>query len=435
MRKLIAYLNGRAVGTLAEGNDLWTFQYDRDWARLADSFDLSPALPRSQLQHEDGGSERPVQWYFDNLLPEEQMRAAISKEADIHGDDAFALLEYLGAESAGSLVLLPPGQNATAPGGLRPLSNAELAQRIRNLPRVTLGRDAPKRMTLAGAQNKLLVVYRDGALFEPVGSEPSTHILKPNHLSDDYPASVINEYLVMSLARSLGLPVAPVLRRYTPEPVYIIERFDRLIDAAGGTQRRHIIDACQLLNQSRTFKYKSATLQTLAEIVGYCRNRVITRLSLYRWLVFNLLLGNTDNHLKNLSFLVSAAGIELAPAYDLLSTGTYHTRAFANERANWPAVDLAIELPGATTLAGVTRDSILSAGEILGLPRRLGERELDRLTRGLVPALNALEQRIERENAECPERVGVFLGGERRLLRTIKHVIVRDMLRRLNAAH
>lgn len=433
MRKLIAYLNGRAVGTLAEGNDLWTFEYDPEWAGLPNSFDLSPALPRSRLLHEDGGSERPVQWYFDNLLPEEQMREAISKEAKIHGDDAFALLEYLGAESAGSLVLLPPDQNVNEPGGLRPLSDEELAQRIRNLPRATLSNRAPKRMSLAGAQNKLLVVYRDDALFEPVGSEPSTHILKPNHVSDDYPASVINEYLVMSLARALGLPAPPVLRRYTPEPVYIVERFDRLVDDTGRTQRRHIIDACQLLNKSRSFKYATATLQTLAEIVGYCRNRVVTRLSLYRWLVFNLLVANTDNHLKNLSFLISATGIELAPAYDLLSTGSYHTRAFATERANWPAVDLAIGLPGAATLAAVTRESILSAGEVLGLPRRLGERELDRLRRDLPPALSALEQRIERENADYPQAVQVFLGGERRLLATIRHIIVRDVLQRLGA--
>ena len=434
MRALIAYLNGRAVGTLAEGNDLWTFEYDPGWTRLPDSFDLSPSLPRSQLIHEDGGSQRPVQWYFDNLLPEEQMREAISKDADIHGDDAFALLEYLGAESAGSLILLPPDRNVNETGGLRPLSDAELARRIENLPRVTLSSGAPKRMSLAGAQNKLLVVYREGELFEPVGSEPSTHILKPNHLGDDYPASVINEFLVMSLARSLGLSVPPVLRRYTPEPVYIVERFDRFVDNTGRTQRRHIIDACQLLNKSRSFKYAAATLQTLAEIVELCRNRIVTRLGLYRWLVFNVLIANTDNHLKNLSFLVGPEGIELAPAYDLLSIGTYHTRAFANERANWPAVDLAVGLPGATTLAAVTRESILSAGEILGLPRRLGERELDRLTRDLPRALNALEQRIERDNADYPEPVRVFLGGERRLVLAIKHIVVRDMLERLGAA-
>lgn len=106
-----------------------------------------------------------------------------------------------GAESAGSLVLLPPGKDIDEPGDLRPPSDDVLAQRIRNLPRVPLGGDAPKRMSLAGAQSKLLVVYRGGRLFEPVGSEPSTHILKPNHVSDDYPASVINEYFTMRLAR------------------------------------------------------------------------------------------------------------------------------------------------------------------------------------------------------------------------------------------
>lgn len=430
MRILVAYLNNRRIGTLSEGNDLWSFQYDPAWAAAPDSFNLSPALPRSTLLHQDGGTERPVQWYFDNLLPEEQMREALSKEARIHGDDAFALLEYLGAESAGSLVLLPPDEDINEPGGLRPLSDEEISRRIRNLSRATLGSSAPKRMSLAGAQNKLLVVYRDGALFEPTGSEPSTHILKPNHPSDDYPASVINEYVVMSLAHDIGLSVPSAFRRYTPQPIYLVERFDRRIDPEGRTQRCHIIDACQLLNKSRAFKYQAATLPTLAQIVEYCRNRVSTKLELYRWLVFNLIVANGDNHLKNLSFLVSVEGIEFAPAYDLLSTGAYHTRAFANERADWPAAHLAIPLPGATTFAQVNRNSILSAGEILGLPRRIGERELDRLTRNLPDALSVLVQRVEAENGGCPKAARAFLGGEARLVSTVQHLIVPDMLQR-----
>jgi len=435
MRTLVAYLNGRRIGTLSEGNDLWSFEYDPQWAAAPDSFDLSPALTRTPLLHQDGGTERPVQWYFDNLLPEEQLREALSKEARIHGEDAFALLEYLGAESAGSLVLLPPDQNINEPGSLRPLSDEALTNRIRNLPRATLGRGAAKRMSLAGAQSKLLVVYRDGALFEPVGSEPSTHILKPNHISDDYPASVINEYFVMSLAHHLGLSVPRVFRRYTPEPVYLIERFDRRVDPEGRTQRHHIIDACQLLNKSRTFKYSTATLSTLARIIECCRNRVSTRLQLYRWLVFNLLVANSDNHLKNLSFLVSAAGIVLAPTYDLLSTGSYHTRAFANERADWPATDLAIPLPGASRFAEVTRESVVSAGETLGLTRGISERELDRLTRDLPDALDGLVRRIDAENAGYPQQVRAFLGGERRLVSVVQHLIVPDMLQRVKGAH
>jgi len=37
-----------------------------------------------------------------------------------------------------------------------------------------------------------------------------------------------------------------------------------------------------------------------------------TRLRLYLWLVFNLLIANNDNHLKNLSFMVSDEGIGLS---------------------------------------------------------------------------------------------------------------------------
>jgi serine/threonine-protein kinase HipA len=431
MRSLVATLNGHTVGTLREGDNLWSFEYDPAWTEAPDSFDLSPALARRERVHRDGGSDRPVQWYFDNLLPEEQLREAVSSEAGIRGDDAFALLEYLGAESAGSLVLRPPEQPDGSSNGLQRLADAELNRRIRNLPRVALSHGAPKRMSSAGAQHKLLVIFRDDMLYEPVGDEPSTHLLKPNHIDDEFPASVINEYLVMRLADKLGLVVPPVWRRYTPEPVYIVERFDRSIDSAGRTQRRHIVDACQLLNKSRQFKYRSATLQTLAEIITHCRNRANARLRLYLWLVFNVLVANHDNHLKNLSFVVDAEGIALAPSYDLLSTGTYHTRAFAGQRADWPNVEMAIALPGALSFGSVRRESLLQAGEALGLPRRIGAREVDRLVTALPSALDALVRGIAAENEHAPPDVRPFLAGEMRVLRTIQHLVLPEMLARV----
>lgn len=253
-----------------------------------------------------------------------------------------------------------------------------------NLPRATLSSGAAKRMSVAGAQNKLLVVVRDGKIFEPVGAQPSTFILKPNHVSSDYPASVMNEYLTMSLAHKLKLRVPAVYRRYTPEPVYLVERFDRYTGSDNKTQRRHIIDSCQLLNKSRSFKYKAATLETLADIVMQCQNRAGTRMQLYTWLVFNTLIANNDNHLKNLSFMVSSEGIALAPAYDLLSTGVYHTAVLG---AEWPHVQMAIALPDAQTFGAVTHASLISAGKVLGLPGNICQRELDRIAHAAPQAL------------------------------------------------
>ena len=427
-RALDVYLNDRHIGTISEGADLWAFEYVPGWAQAADGFDLSPTLERSQLVHRDGATDRPVQWYFDNLLPEEGQRVAISKEARLSADDAFALLEYLGAESAGSLVLVPPGQTAAPRCGLRPLTDAKLSERIRDLPRATLGSGAPKRMSIAGAQDKLAVVYRNGELYEPVGGEPSTHILKPDHRHDDYPASVINEYFVMSLAAELRLRAPPVHRLYVPEPVYLIERFDRVADEFGQTQRRHIIDACQLLNKSRQFKHTGATLHALADVIAHCTNKASTRLRLFQWLVFNVLVANDDNHLKNLSFLVGPAGIELAPTYDILSTSAWHTRAIANARADWPAVEMGFALPGADTFGQVTRESVVAAGLDLGLTRGISERELDRMVRAMPVAIDRLAARVLSQNEAYAEGVRPFLAGQVRLVSVIQHIIVRDML-------
>lgn len=430
MRTLDAFLDDRRIGTLSEGDDLWRFEYDPNWVGAADAFNLSPSLDRSQILHADGGTDRPVQWYFDNLLPEEEQRITLAKEAKINGDDAFGLLEYLGAESAGSLVLLPPGSPSPA-RGLKPLSDSELSARIKNLPRASLSSGAPKRMSAAGAQSKLLVVYRDGTLYEPVGSEPSTHILKPDHTHDDYPSSAINEYAVMQLAGAMKLSVPDVIRRYVPEPVYLVKRFDRYTDKEGVTQRRHIIDACQLLNKSRALKYAGATMQSLGDIIGACRNRASTRLHLYQWLIFNVMIANSDNHLKNLSFMVGPDGIESSPAYDLLSTGAYHTRAIAGARADWPRVPLAIAMPNAPTLEAVTRKTLLEAGETLGLPRTIGARELNRMVAALPRALTDLIEEITAENAQLPPAAKRFLAGEIRLLNTLQHIVLPEMLGRL----
>ena len=44
----------------------------------------------------DGATQRPVQWDFDNLLPEEGQRSLLAADATIDTADAFGLLAYSG---------------------------------------------------------------------------------------------------------------------------------------------------------------------------------------------------------------------------------------------------------------------------------------------------------------------------------------------------
>ncbi|MFX5554994.1 HipA domain-containing protein, partial [Acinetobacter baumannii] len=43
------------------------------------------------------------------------------------------------------------------------------------------------------------------------------------------------------------------------------------------------------------------------------------KLAFLRWLIFQVLIGNTDAHAKNLSFFSDANRLVLAPAYDMVS--------------------------------------------------------------------------------------------------------------------
>ena len=444
MRELGVYIETHQVGTLNEGNGIWRFDYKPAWAAGADSFDLSPALPRSELTHLDGSTLRPVQWYFDNLLPEEGLRVAAAKDADIKdAQDAFALLTYLGAESAGSLTLLPPGKPLPEDRELRALPDEELSRRISNLPRDTLTKTAPKRMSVAGAQHKLLAVLIGEALYEPVDATPSTYILKPDHPhAETYPASAFNEYITMRMAKAARMSVPKVDLRYVPQPVYLIERFDRVVGRrTPGTrsgpvkpppiQRLHVIDACQLLNKDRLFKHPGATLDSLAAIIDLTTNKLATRLALFRWLVFNVVVANDDSHLKNLSFHVDHEGVRLAPHYDLLSTGTYHTKAIADESGKWAAVPMTFALPGAKNFGDVTYGSVVEAGKALGLPLPI----IQRITGDVVSRVETEFERIVQEHHAQSKKPtaerGPYLAIEQRLLLVMQHITLKDMLQRL----
>lgn len=431
-RSLRASINQTEVGTLQEAGGLWSFQYAGAWLDNPLGFALSPHLPLAAEPLLDGASERPVQWYFDNLLPEEGQRVLLAGDAKLDAADAFSLLAWYGAESAGSVTLLPPDAGPQAVEPLGPLPDDALEARIRDLPKTPLTRAAIKHMSLAGAQHKLAVVLQDGALFEPAGATPSTHILKPDHPDKDYPHSVINEWFALRLAKRLGLDVPDVHRRYVPSPVYLIDRFDR-IRGAQGWQRRHVVDACQLLGLDRRFKYSQGSMESLAALANACRSPAVARSRLFGWLVFNVLVGNSDAHLKNLSFLISHEGVQLAPFYDLLSVASYDTPAF--DKQGWPAqTQLAWPILGVRHFSDINRALLLEAGAALNLARGTAERLLENLRSRIAREAEVLYADVVAENARISNErpnLSATVAGESRCLRTILHTIIKAMTKQI----
>lgn len=216
---------------------------------------------------------------------------------------------------------------------LRGLSHEELSERIRARPYHPFSAwDGRVRLSIAGYQDKIAVFEDEGRWAFVEGARlASTHILKPEPVSARFSGLTGNEFLCMRLAHWAKLPVADVALVHVPEPVLVVKRFDRL-RTAEGVARLHVIDGCQALGLSSALKYErpygdtrdvrevrdGASLPMLFELLERSPRPVAERLALLRWTIFQVLIGNTDAHAKNLSFHVGREGLSIAPAYDLV---------------------------------------------------------------------------------------------------------------------
>ena len=129
-RTLVAWCDDLEVGRIEERNGAWAFTYAASWIASPSAVDLAPSLPRHAGTIADDATHRPVQWYFDNLLPEEGARQLLAGDAGLDGADAFALLAWYGRESAGLLTLLPENERPAPTTTQQPLPAAALSARI-----------------------------------------------------------------------------------------------------------------------------------------------------------------------------------------------------------------------------------------------------------------------------------------------------------------
>jgi serine/threonine-protein kinase HipA len=322
-KQLDVYLGHHLVGHLSQtqsGN--LEFIYVNQWLDNEEAIPLSLSLP---LQSESFNGKE-VRAFFNNLLPEAYIRQVVANKLGISYKNDYALLEAIGGECAGAVMVLPHQQKVNLSGEYRLLSDDQLAA----LPELLVDRpfevgEKGVRLSLAGAQTKLPVYVENQKIFLPIGSNSSSHILKPPLTT--YPNSVENEAFCMRLAKRLDLPVPMVDVISTPCIFYLIERYDRWRDKNGIIKRLHQEDFCQALGIIAENKYENEGGPKLAQCFEIIKTHsvqpAIDQKHLLKWVIYNYLIGNADGHAKNLSLLLLETGPKLAPFYDLLCTTVY----------------------------------------------------------------------------------------------------------------
>lgn len=329
---LEVWLFADRVGTLALVDGRLNFCYASGWLSHKDAVALSASLPL-QAEPFDDRKTRP---FFAGLLPEGQMRRLLAQQFQVSGQNDFALLDHIGGECAGAVTFLEPGQAlpiSTSNDDVQWLSDEEVVAILDELPHrpMLAGKDG-LRLSLAGAQEKLPVVFDGTRIGLPRSGTPSSHILKPAiYALED---GVINEGFCMALAEAMQLkPAKSKVHLVLDRSFLLVERYDRLIDALGRRQRLHQEDFCQALGVVPEMKYQNEGGPDLARCFELVRSATRPSapqiLRLLDYVIFNALIGNHDAHAKNFSllYLHKEAGKApvLAPFYDTLSTAVYPT--------------------------------------------------------------------------------------------------------------
>lgn len=328
MSQLYVFYKNDLVGTLTKKEDATLgFQYTEQWIKGELSFPLSPIL---SLDNGREFNHRESLAFFENLIPEGDVKDILQKLIGKSLDTGYQFLQEFGVDCAGAFVISSDENmpETVVANEFEKIDIAELSrahQDNENLMAHVMKNHKGK-FSLAGAQDKIPVVLYENELFVPSKGAPTTHILKPPHLSKSVKDSVYNEYFCMKLARACGLDVANAEIFQAEVPFYITERYDRG-NTSEGIERLHQIDFCQTQNRLVSEKYESDGGPTLKDnyeaIQKYSSNTIEDTNKFIEWFCFNLVIGNNDCHSKNISFLKIGKDLRVSPFYDLLCTSIY----------------------------------------------------------------------------------------------------------------
>lgn len=355
-------LQDRGIGTLTRLPD------DRNVFAFDPSYVDDPGRPTLSLSFKDssGGlitESRPTRTrlppFFSNLLPEGTLRDYLAEKARVKPEREFFLAWILGRDLPGAVQIVPRDPDAMPPRDSRAHGK-----------RTTEEGDTRGvlRFSLAGMQLKFSAVQRaSGGLTVPADGVGGSWIVKlPSVKFAGVPE---NEFAMMELARRIGIevPETRLVRvreiQGLPEGIdlvgdkaFAIKRFDR--DPGGA--RVHMEDFAQVFGVYPERKYERASYRSVAKVL-WVETGSSGVAEFVRRLVFNVLIGNADMHLKNWSLIFpNGSTAQLAPAYDFVSTIRY----MRDEK-------MALTFVDSKRFASVTREGFLEFAAKAALPEKV----------------------------------------------------------------
>lgn len=383
--RLDAWLYGTLVAHLTRGSDglvnwQWTSDAVHRWGvggrivsgLLPVGVDTYPARPKL---------------FLDGYLPEGTSRSRHAIDAEVDPDDTFGLVAAYGRDLAGALIIVPDGKSPEPSNPwFKELSSNEVADRLRIAGRRSGGHDSFS--SLPGLVPKITVHRDHGRWFAPQDGAPSTWIIKRAHDPESPAADVIDtETASLRIARRLGLTNvdAEVLDFGDGLRGIAVSRYDRVLRPDGTIGRLHQEDLAQAIglnttDPNRKSQRGSQTTPSLRRAAGVLSEAGEDVDALLRLVTFSHLIGNTDLHAKNVSYIHTPRGrTAVAPVYDV----SMHLHSERSTR------EVGLLVNGKVSFDGITRDDLIAEAATWGLTPARADEILHVLQDDFIAALEA----------------------------------------------
>ncbi len=411
MRKLEVYIEEDGDFVLAGQiqGETWEdarFIYEKSYLENQSHQPISISLPFQ----EDAFLPFETRCYFEGLLPEGYTRRCVAGWMHVAEEDYLSVLAGLGNECLGAVRICEPGAGGCSPS-YKKISREELLEFAKEGASKSAQFLAKAHLSLTGASGKTGLYYdnKDG-WYMPFGTAPSTHIVKQSHVR--LSGIVANEQLCLRTAKILGIdvPESFIISVGTGEHIlFATKRFDRLmqedsrvIDGKKVPYRLQQEDFAQALGVPASQKYERVGDSYLKRVFTllrqYSDNPVEDQLKLWDICIFNYLIGNTDNHIKNIGLLYGQdrRTIRLAPAYDIVSTMIYEKST----------EQMAMAIDGELNIRKITKESFRAEARHIGLGERIAMRRFEQMQDSFENALAQAKEEIQDEG--YPGVAGIY---------------------------
>ena len=368
------------------------FSYDESYIASPTARSISLSLPLSQKDFDTDATKT----FFDGLLPEGFTRQCVADSIHASSDDYISILQQLGSECLGAIQIIDEEKPSIKEGYI-PLTIEEIKALAKEGASKSAEIVVKSHLSLTGASGKVGLYYNQssGKWYKPQGLAPSTHIVKQSHVR--YKNIVLNEQLCLLTAQKLEIeiPESFILQAQAgkvndEDVLFTTRRFDRdfdndsrIIDGLKTPYRLHQEDFAQALGIKSIDKYEKEGQGYLKKmfdlLLKYSSNPIEDSLKLWRRTVYNCLIGNTDNHIKNSSLMYSKdlSSIRLAPFYDVICTRVYESST----------EEMSVSINGKKNINQIRKDDLEKEAKNCGLGTKVAMKIYDELHDGIKNAL------------------------------------------------